>query len=272
MAAQPSPEDIQNEAELISPMATDPPPASGEMTLIEHLKELRNRAIISSAAIVVGILVCVFFWQTIMGWLIAPAREEFPDFRPAVFSPTESIGILFKIGLYGGLLLASPVVIYQAIAFVLPGLTPREKKMIFPGMIGVVAFLMGGMAFAYWVILPASLSFLLTFADNQFDSVIGAKQYLDFVIRIIFWVGISFELPMVLALLARLGLVTWRKLLAFWRYAIVLVFVIAAIVTPTPDPLTQSLVAGPLLFLYFVGVLFAAVVGRKPIINSPSSS
>jgi sec-independent protein translocase protein TatC len=249
MAAQPSPEDLQNQAELISPMAADPPVEPGEMTLIEHLKELRNRAIISSAAVVVGILVCV--------------REEFPDFRPAVFSPTESIGIMFKIGLYGGLLLASPVVVYQFIAFVLPGLTPKEKRMIFPGLIGVVAFLMGGMAFAYWVILPASLGFLLTFADSQFDSVIGAKQYLDFVIRIIFWVGLSFELPMVLALLARLGLVTWRKLLAFWRYAIVLVFVIAAIVTPTPDPLTQSFVAGPLLFLYFVGVFFAFVVGRK---------
>lgn len=128
---------------------------------------------------------------------------------------------------------------------------------------GVVLFLLAGMAFAYWVILPASLGFLLGFADDQFNSVIGAKQYIDFATRIIFWVGVSFELPIVLALLAKLGMTTWRKLLGFWRYAIVLVFVVAAVVTPTPDPLTQTLVAGPLFALYFVGILFAFFVGKK---------
>lgn len=238
-------------------------PDAGEMTLLDHLKELRNRVVISAFAVVIGVLVCLFFWQTIVGWLIAPAREDFPDFKPAVFGPVESIGIAFKIGLYGGVLLASPVILYEMLAFVLPGLTPREKKMILPTMGGVVLFLLGGMSFAYWVILPASLGFLLGFADDQFNSVIGAKQYIDFATRIIFWVGVSFELPIVLALLAKLGMTTWRKLLGFWRYAIVLVFVVAAVVTPTPDPLTQTLVAGPLFGLYFVGILFAFFVGKK---------
>jgi len=235
----------------------------GEMTLLEHLKELRNRVVISAFAVVIGVLVCLFFWQTIVGWLIAPARETYPDFKPAVFGPVESIGVAFKIGLYGGFLLASPVILYETLAFVLPGLTPREKKLILPTMLGVVFFLLSGMAFAYWVILPASLGFLLGFAENQFDPLIGAKQYIDFSTRIIFWVGVSFELPIVLALLARLGLTTWRKLLGFWRYAIVLVFVVAAVVTPTPDPLTQTFVAGPLFVLYFVGIVLAFFVGKK---------
>ncbi|HJP41085.1 MAG TPA: twin-arginine translocase subunit TatC [Dehalococcoidia bacterium] len=239
----------------------EPLPEIGDgMTLMEHLKEVRNRVFIGMITLVITTVICFIFWETIVGWLIAPAREERPEFQLAVFSPTETIGVLFKVGLYGGLILSSPMWVYQFIMFVLPGLTPKEKKAILPGLAGVILFMLGGMAFAYWIILPASLGFLLDFGSSQFDPVIGARQYLDFAIRIIFWVGLSFELPMVIALLARLGMVRARQLLGFWRYAIVLVFLAAAIVTPTPDPLTQSLVAGPLLILYGVGILFALVL------------
>jgi sec-independent protein translocase protein TatC len=234
-----------------------------EMTLVEHLLELRNRVLISGIAVVVGMLVCLFFWQTIFGWLLAPAREEFPDFRLSSFSPTDRIQMVFKIGIYGGFLLASPVVVYEMLAFIVPGLTPRERTAIFPGMIGATMFLLGGMAFAYWVILPASLGFLLDFGSEDIQNVIGIKQYMDFVLRVIFWVGISFELPMVMALLGWLGVVTARQLLKFWRYAIVLCFVLAAIVTPTPDPLTQSLVGGPLIALYLLGIGMAWFTGRR---------
>lgn len=234
-----------------------------EMTLLEHLKELRNRVMVAGLAVLLGVIVCLIFWQDIIGWLVAPARETYPDFKPSVFGPVEVIGVMFKVGMYGGLLLASPVIAYEFFAFVVPGLTPQERKMILPGLFGVVVFLLGGMAFAYWVILPASLGFLLGLADEEFNTVIGVKQYIDFTLRIIFWVGVSFELPMVLAVAARLGMVTWRQLIGFWRYAIVIVFIVAAIVTPTPDPLTQSLVAGPLLILYGVGIIFAAMFGKK---------
>jgi len=236
---------------------------SGEMTLLEHLRELRNRVLVSAVAVVVGMVVCLIFWQTLVGWLIAPAREEIPDFTLKVFSPTEIIGLMFKIGMYGGLLLASPVVVWQMLSFVIPGLTPRERRLVLPGIFGVVFFLLAGMSFAYWIILPASLGFLLNFGDENFDQLIGAKQYMDFALRIIFWVGVSFELPMVLALLAKLRVVRARQLIGFWRYAIVLIFIIAAIVTPTPDPITQTFVAGPLLFLYLVGIAFAWAVQPK---------
>jgi sec-independent protein translocase protein TatC len=249
---------------LPEPHLEEPEPSFGEMTLMEHLRELRNRVLVS--AVVIGIVVCFYFWQTILDWLMAPAPQirtdsgELEDFRISSFSPTDRISVIFKIGLYGGLILASPVVIYEILAFILPGLTPRERRLILPGLIGTIAFLIGGMAFAYYIILPASLDFLLELGDEQFQTLTGAKQYIDFVTRIIFWVGISFELPMVLAIAALLGLVRARQLLGFWRYAIVIVFVIAAIVTPTPDPLTQSLVAGPLFILYFLGILFAFFV------------
>ncbi len=234
-----------------------------EMTLMEHLKELRNRVLVSALALIITTVACFTFWRTIIGWLIAPARADHPEFTLTVFSPTETIGVFFKVGLYGGLLLASPVFVYELLAFVVPGLTPREKKILLPGILGTAFFLLAGMAFAYWVILPSSLGFLLDFGGDQFDEKIGAKQYLDFATRIIFWVGISFQLPMVLMLAARLGLVRARQMLAFWRYAIVIVFIVAAIVTPTPDPWTQSLVAGPLLFLYFLGILMSWLVQPK---------
>lgn len=237
-----------------------------EMTLLEHLKELRNRVIVSAIAVVIGVLVSFFFWETIFGWLLAPGREYDPTFKVSSFSPVDRIGAIFKIGLYGGLILASPVIVYEALAFIIPGLTPKERKMLAPAMFGIVVFMAAGMAFAYWVILPASLSFLLGVGSDKIENVIGIKEYMDFVTRIVFWVGLAFEMPMVIALMARFGMVRPKQLLSFWRYAIVIIFVIAAIITPTPDPFNQSLVAGPLFFLYFVGILFAWIVqrGRPP--------
>lgn len=233
------------------------------MTLIEHLRELRNRVIVCGIALIISSIVCFVFWLDIVGWLLAPAREENPEFKLNIFSPTETIGVLLKVGLYGGLLLASPVFIYQLIAFVNPGLTPRERRVVLPGVLGAVLFLLAGMAFAYWIILPASLGFLLDFGNEQFEAEIGAQQYMNFALRIIFWVGVSFEMPMVLALLARIGLVRARQILGFWRYMIILVFLLAAVVTPTPDPYTQTLVAGPLVILYFVGIGLAWLVQPK---------
>lgn len=243
------------------------PKGQAEMTLLEHLKELRNRVFICSIAVVIGVLICFFFWETILGWMLAPAREQIEGFKVSSFSPTDRIGIVVKIGLYGGLIIASPVIIFQMLMFVVPGLTPSEKRLLLPGVLGTIVFLIGGMAFAYWVILPASLGFLLELGSDEIQNVTGVKQYVDFVVRIVFWVGISFELPMVLALAARLHLVRARQLLGFWRYAIVIIFIIAAVVTPTPDPITQTLVAGPLFSLYFVGILFAWLVQptKKPV-------
>ena len=114
-----------------------------EMTLLEHLKELRNRVVICAAAILIGTIASFVFWQDILGWLIAPAREDHPDFTLIANSPTESIGIAIKIGLYGGLTFASPVIIYELLAFIVPGLTPKEKKILFPGMFAVVFYILG---------------------------------------------------------------------------------------------------------------------------------
>jgi sec-independent protein translocase protein TatC len=249
-------------------LAAVPPPAPGEMTLLEHLRELRTRLIWSGATVFVMIVLSFLFRGMIFDFLLEPGRasiSEGEEFRLVSFSPTDRIVVIFKLCLYTGLILSSPMLVYQTMAFVIPGLTPREKRLLLPSMAGVAVFLLGGMAFAYFIILPASLDFLLNFESDTFENKIGAANYIDFVSRIIFFVGLAFELPMVLALLARLGVVRARQLVRFWRYAIVLIAMIAAIVTPTPDALTMSLVIAPLLVLYLLGIGFAwALQPRRP--------
>lgn len=182
------------------------------------------------------------------------------DFRLASFSPTDRISAIFKVSIYGGLLLAMPVIIYEVLAFIVPGLTGGERRILLGGVLGSMFFLVAGMAFAYYIVLDRALDFLLGVAAGNVENVIGIHEYISFVTRIILWVGIAYQLPMVLAIAARIGLVTAGQLLRFWRYAIVLVFLLAAIATPTPDPLTQSVVAVPLLGLYFLGVFFAKLL------------
>lgn len=182
------------------------------------------------------------------------------NFRLASFSPTDRISAIFKIAIYGGLLLALPIIIYEALAFIVPGLTRGERRILLLGTFGCMFFMLAGMAFAYYVVLPRALDFLLGVASENVVSVTGIHEYISFVTRIILWIGIAYQLPMVLAVAARVGMVTAGQLLRFWRYAIVLVFILAAIATPTPDPLTQSVVAIPLLGLYFLGVLFAKIL------------
>ncbi len=200
---------------------------------------------------------------------LASKSEE--DFRLASFSPTDRISAIFKISIYGGLLLAMPIIIYEVLAFIVPGLTSSERRILLGGVLGSLFFLVGGMAFAYYIVLDRALGFLLGVAAGEVENVIGIHEYISFVTRIILWVGIAYQLPMLLALLGRLGLVTAGQMLRFWRYAIVLVFILAAIATPTPDPLTQAVVAIPLLGLYFLGVLFAKLL-YTPRTVSPSDA
>lgn len=139
----------------------------------------------------------------------------------------------------------------------MPGLTKRERRLLFPALAGSLFFLVAGMAFAYWIVLPLSLGFLLNVGKNNITNVTGVKEYIAFVIRTIFWSGVAFELPMIMALLGWTGLARPGQLLGFWRYAVVLIFVLACFVVPTPDPIDQTIVAVPLLGLYLLGVGFA---------------
>ena len=250
--------------EAIQPAGAESAVAGGEMTLLEHLLELRKRITWMAAAVLLSMMI---FFVPAVGFrfieaLLAPARQSIPDFRPQFIEPMENITVFFRVALLGGITLAMPVVVYQMLAFVTPALTRNEKKWLFPIVFGATAAFLVGLAFAYWVVLPITLGFLLTFGSSfaQADWRIG--NYVDFVTRMLLVLGLVFETPLIVMALAKARVVSARQLLRWWRYAVIISFVIAAIVTPTIDPVTQSLVGGPIIALYFIGIGLAWLVRR----------
>lgn len=243
-----------------------PPPqeplTQGEMTLVEHLVELRTRVMWMSIAVVGGMI--VFFIPPIgfgvIEWLEQPAKDVDPTFKPQFLEPTENLVTYFRVGLLGGVTVGMPVILYQLMRFIGPALTPVERRWLYPVVIGASLSFVAGMAFSYYIILPKTLGFLFEFGSDVAEPDFRIGEYINFVTRLMLIVGVVFETPLVVMGLARLRIVHWRKLLRFWRVAIVGAFVVSAILTPTIDPVTQSLVAGPMVVLYFVGIGLAWMV------------
>jgi sec-independent protein translocase protein TatC len=230
------------------------------LTLVEHLQELRRRLIICSVAIVAGLAVSALFTDDLLRFMKEPAEDRREGFVLVFLEPFESFVTYFKIALMGSLVIAMPVIVYQVLAFVAPGLKPNEKRWLYGTVVGSTLLFLAGVAFSYYVALPPALGFLLNFQDDIAQPQIRLGSYFDFVIRLLFWTGVSFETPLVVMFLGRFGIVTARKLIGWWRYAIVGAFVVAAVVTPTPDPVTCTVVAVPLIALYFLGVILAFIV------------
>jgi sec-independent protein translocase protein TatC len=237
----------------------------GEMTLLEHLLELRTRITIMAVAVALGM--AIFFVPAIgfrfIEALLAPARESVPDFRPQFIEPMENIAVFFRVALLGGITVAMPVVVYQVLRFITPALTKNEKRWLFPLVFGATLSFLGGLAFGYYVVLPFTLKFLLTFGSTFAEADWRIGNYINFVTRMLLVLGLVFETPLLVMALAKMRLVTARQLLRQWRYAVILSFVLAAIVTPTIDPVTQSLVGGPIVALYFAGIGLAWLVRRE---------
>jgi len=156
-----------------------------------------------------------------------------------------------------------PMIVYQALMFLSPGLTPGERRWVHGTAAGAFVLFVGGMAFCYYVALPPALDFLLNFGSDIASANLRVGSYVDFVTRLIFWTGVTFETPLIVMYLARFRILSSRQFIHFWRFAIVIAFLIAAVVTPTIDPVTQSLVAGPIIVLYFLGIGLAWLVEPK---------
>lgn len=240
------------------------PRAGGEMSLLEHLLELRTRVMWSAIAVLAGM--SVFFIPPLgfgfIEFLLEPARQSIPDFKPQFIEPMENIFTYFQVALLGGVALGMPMVVYQAMRFVSPALTPMEKRWIYPIVIGSTLAFLAGMAFCYYFVLPPALDFLLNFGSSFATADIRIGNYIGFVTRMLGIMGLVFETPILVMGLAKLGIVSAGQLLRQWRAAVVLAFVVSAIATPTIDPVTQSLVAGPIVVLYFVGIGLAWLVRR----------
>jgi sec-independent protein translocase protein TatC len=227
------------------------------MTFLEHIGELRKRIVFSMAAV----LICfVGFWpfvDKLYHFLSLPVLKYLPEGQKLAYtSLTEPFMMYIKLSFIASLFAASPVVFWQLWKFISPGLYPKEKKMVFPFVIGTTFFFFLGGAFAYFGVFPWACQFFLD-VGKDFQAILTINDYFSLAFRVIMGVALVFELPVLIFLLARLRIVTASFLIKHIKYAIVLIFIIAAIITPTPDMVTQSLFAGPMLLLYLLSILIA---------------
>ena len=236
------------------------------LTILEHLQELRRRLIIAAAALLLGTVASAIVTQPLLQWLTEPAKDHVENLQIIFTEPLEYWGTYFRVALLGGVALAMPVIVYEVLAFVGPGLTRGERRWVYPIVVAASVAFLGGAAFAYYVMLPPALSFLLGFGSDVANPFIRVGSYVNFVTRLMLVSGLVFELPLFVMGLAKLGVVNSRKLVGWWRHALILAFVVAAIVTPSIDPITQSLVAGPIIVLYFLGIVLAKMVETRPVL------
>ena len=236
---------------------------SREQTLLQHLSELRRRVFICVVAVLAGSAVSFVFFEEIVEILVEPARDlGLGTGGELIYTEvTELLTTAIKVSFVSGLILASPIIVSQGVMFVAPGLTRQEKRYLFGFMPVVILAFAGGVAFAYYILTPPALHFLLTFGGDIATPLIRISNIINLMIRLLFWMGLAFETPLVMFLLASLGIASASSLGRFRRYWVVVAFILAAMITPTVDPVNQALVAGPLLVLYELGILLAWLAG-----------
>lgn len=234
---------------------------SEPMTLREHLDELRRRLMFILAFLVGATIVAFLFRDPILSFLLEPGFGDL-DERPIATEVLETVSTTFKVVLMAGFVATLPVVLYHIIMFITPGLTVRERLYVFLLLPAALISFAGGVAFGYYVLFPRAFEFLFEFGSENVDSEIRISSYISVLTSLMFWMGMVFQIPLFMFALARLGVITPHLLTRFRRFAIVLAFVAAAIITPTFDPLNQTLVAVPILVLYEIGILLASIGHR----------
>ncbi len=230
-----------------------------EQTILEHLTELRERLIKCFIALMVGTIVAMFFVEPSLRLLTRPLGDTIPQ----TLAPTESLAVYFRIAFIEGVALAMPVLVYQIVAYLLPGLLPEERQYLYLLIPGVTISFIVGAVFCVLVMLPAAINFMQGFLETVVENRWSLDYYISFITRVMFAMGVVFQTPLVLLFLSKLGLVNAKQLRSFRKYAVLLTSVVAAIITPTPDPLNMMLVMLPLYLLYEVGVLLVWVTGSK---------
>lgn len=233
------------------------------MSLLEHLDELRRRIIHSLVGLVAAFGVCWVLRERIVDFLARPIERLLPEGGKLAFlGVTDAFVLYVKVALLGSLFLASPWLMVQAWRFVSPGLYRREKRWALPFILSGTVFFLAGGAFAYYVAFPFAAEFLLEMGA-RFQPVLTIERYFRFLMTVILGLGLMFELPIVIFLLARIGLVTPRFLIRHFRWAVLIIFVVAALITPTPDVVNLCLFALPTIGLYLLGVGAAALFPRR---------
>jgi len=238
-----------------------------------HLVELRKRLGISVGSLIVMFFVMFYFHEPILNWMVEPLNNALLEVgKKSVHAAdgmitTSQVGgaffVALKVAFFAAIVASIPIILSQLWMFVAPGLYANEKKMIIPFVIGGSLMFLIGVLFAYYIVTPFGFDFLITFGSFKFTPLINIEDYVGFFTKIMFGFGIAFELPVFAYFLALLGLVNDKQMIAFFKYAIIIIFVVAALLTP-PDVLTQLLMAGPLIILYGFSILIVKAVNPAP--------
>ena len=232
-----------------------------ELTLVEHLEELRRRIIIS-LILITAISVFAFpFTPRVLTILKAPSSGMIE--KLVFFNPSEAFLIHIKIAFFVGLAISMPVIMYQLWAFISPAIEYKTKKHGLLFLLSSLGTFIGGASFGFFVLLPAAFKFLLSFSGDSLDPVISASSYISFVLGLTLGCGLVFEMPVLSFLLSKIGIINYRFLRKTWKYAAIAIFIAAAIVTPTPDVFNMTIVAIPMLFLYELSIWVSKFSGRK---------
>ena len=229
-----------------------------EMTLLQHLSELRKRLFYVLIGLVFGVIVSAVFTDFLMDLVAKPivGLENLLSIQV-----TENLSVYFQLSLLAGFIISLPFTLYQIYLFVSPGLTQKERRWVLIAVPLAVILFIGGAVFGFMVMLPAAIPFLVQFPGPEV--LPKWKDYVNFVTNLVFWVGLSFETPLLMFVLAKLGIIDAKGLAKQWRIALILIAVIAAVATPTPDPINMALLMAPLFILYLLGILLASLARQK---------
>jgi sec-independent protein translocase protein TatC len=233
------------------------------MTFLEHLDDLRKRIFYSLIAVVVAVIPAWFFHKEIFNILSRPVLKYLPEGgKLTVITLPAGFMVYMKVSFLAAIFVIAPFIFYQVWKFIAPGLYQKERKYVVPFVFFTTFFFALGALFAYFVVFPFACNFFISMAAD-FNTMITADKYFSFAIRVILGIAIVFELPTLVFFLSRMGLVTSKWMIKNFKYAVLAVFVIAAIITPTPDIFTQSIIAIPMLALYGLGIIIAFFSGKR---------
>jgi sec-independent protein translocase protein TatC len=257
MAEEQKYEEIEAPKQLGAPADAEAVLDDGSMSLIAHLTELRSRIIKCLVATGLGSVVGYFYIQEIMHYITLPAGKLY------YMQPAEAFFTHLKVACVAGFLLALPIIFWQVWRFFLPALTTRERMVLGIVVPTSVVLFFCGLAFSFFLVLPAGIKFFLGFGNTELEALLSVDKYFDFVIMFVLPFGFIFELPLVITILGKMGLITSAFLKKYQRIIIFLSFVVGALITPTPDVFTQSMIALPIIVLYEVGYFIVRYILRR---------
>jgi sec-independent protein translocase protein TatC len=242
----------------------EPEDAGGKMSFLEHLDELRHRLIVSILAIIVGFLIAFFFIDHIFAFIMRPLQQILPPGGRLIYTEaTEAFMLQLKMAALAGVVLAAPVIMWQVWLFIAPGLYSREKRFALPFVLFSSIFFVGGVAFSHYVVFPAAWKFFASFNNDYLAFMPKVSEAFGLYAYMLLAFGVIFQMPTLVLALARMGVVTAGFLWRHTKYAVLAIFIISAVITPSSDVVNQSLMAVPMLVLYLLSILIAWIFGRK---------